>query len=121
MFGRRDFQAQVRPFTAVGETHQPFNHRLLFHGRFVREETHVLFGNVKVYHFSRAVVRYLTQESRQFRHFDIGAETLFALDCACNIQFVVGRFLSEYCRPCVKATYTLLGKFLGAQVFEKHI
>ena len=66
---------------------------------FVRKETHVLVGDIKIYHFCRAVIRDFTQESRQFRHFDVGAETLFAFDRTCHVQLVVSRFLSKYSSP----------------------
>ena len=121
VFGRRGFQAQSDHSPLLAKrTNRSIIASCSMVG-FVRKETHVLVGDIKIYHFCRAVIRDFTQESRQFRHFDVGAETLFAFDRTCHVQLVVSRFLSKYSSPCVKATHTLLGKLFRAQVLEKHV
>ena len=78
----------------------------------MREETHIFLRHVEIYHVGSAVVGYLTQEHRQFRHFDVGTETLFALHCPRHAQLVVGCLLGEYRRPSVEAADTLASEFL---------
>ena len=53
------------------------------YGRHMGKEAHVLFRHIEVNHVGGAVVRYLTQESGEFRHFDISAEAFFAFDASC--------------------------------------
>ena len=87
----------------------------------MRKETHIFLRHIEVNHVGGAVVRYLTQESGEFRHFDIRAEAFFALDVSGYVQLVVGAFLRKYRSPRIKTAYSLSFQLCRAQILEHHI
>ena len=116
-----NIETEVFPLSAMRKGNQSSNHFFLFDGRRMGKETHVLLRHIEVNHVGGAVVGNLTQEHRQFRHFDIGAETLFTLYRPGHVQFIVGCLLREYRRPRIKATDGLPSQLTRAQVLEHHI
>ena len=66
----------------------------------------------------RLIIGYLIVESRQLRHFDKVAETLLCHDTVRYVKLIVGCFLCEYRRPCVKTPDVLSFKFFRTQILE---
>ena len=87
----------------------------------MREEADIFLRHIKMYHVGCTVVGDFTQEHRQFRHFDISAETLLALDCPCHVQFIVGCLFGKYGRPGIETANLLTLEFTWAQILEHHI
>ena len=87
----------------------------------MRKKAHIFIRYIEVYHVGGAVVGNLTQEHCQFRHFDVGAETLFTLDCTCHVQFIIGCFLRKYRRPRIEARNLLTLQFSWSKVLKHHI
>ncbi len=107
--------------SAVRKGDEPPDHFLLLDSGCMGKETHVFVRHIEVYHIGCTIVGNLPQEHRQFRHFDVSAETLFTLYRTRYVQLVVGGLFREDSRPSVETAYLLPLEFPRTQVFEHHV
>ena len=107
--------------SAVRKGDEPPDHFLLLDSGCMGKETHVFVRHIEVYHIGCTIVGNLPQEHRQFRHFDVSAETLFALYRTRYVQLVVGGLFREDSRPSVETAYLLPFEFPWTQIFEHHV
>ena len=117
----RNIQPQIFPLSAVCKGDEPPDHFLLLDSGRTGKETHVFVRHVEIYHVGSTIVGNLPQEHRQFRHFDISTETLFALYRTRYVQLVIGGLFREYRRPSVETAYLLPFEFPRTQVFEHYV
>lgn len=81
----------------------------------------VLLRSVNTHVSRRAIVGNFIVECRQLWYFYKVAETLFLYNVVSDIKLKVGGFLSEDCRPRIKATDVLTLQFTGTQVLEQQV
>ena len=112
---------EVFPVSTTGKGNEASDHFFLLDCRRMREEADIFLRHIKMYHVGCTVVGDFTQEHRQFRHFDISAETLLALDCPCHVQLIVGCLFGKYGRPGIETANLLTLEFTWAQILEHHI